>query len=189
MLNIILLGPPGSGKGTQAEFIVKTFELSHISTGECLRNEIKSQTELGTAVQDIISKGELVPDEIVNAIIANHIKNNLSVKGFLFDGYPRTQAQAQHLDNLLNKLNIPISFALNIDVADEELVRRIVYRGQLSGRADDTEDTAYQRIKVYNEKTKVLLDFYQAQDKLVSINGHGTIEENNGRVNDIICKF
>jgi adenylate kinase len=186
MLNIILLGPPGSGKGTQAEYIVEQFGISHISTGDCLRKEITAQSELGKRVKDIMSKGELVSDEIVNAIIANHIQQNQDTKGFLFDGYPRTQAQAEFLDKKLEEFNIPITFCINLNVSDDELVRRIVYRGQLSGRSDDTEDTARERINVYNAKTKILLDYYGKQDKVVDIDGHGSIEETNILVKDAI---
>ncbi|MDR2512087.1 MAG: adenylate kinase [Bacteroidales bacterium] len=186
MLNLILLGPPGSGKGTQAEFIVDTFELNHISTGNCLRKEIAEQTELGKKVQDIMAAGHLVGDEIVNAIIANHIKNNIEAKGFLFDGYPRTIAQAEYLDQFLAELDIPIVSAINLDVPDEELVRRIVYRGQASGREDDNEETAWERINEYNRKTKPLIDFYTHQDKVEHLHGVRTITETNNLVKKII---
>jgi adenylate kinase len=189
MLNLILLGPPGSGKGTQAEFIVETFGLNHISTGNCLRKEIAEETELGKKVQSIMAAGHLVGDDIVNAIISNYIKNNLNAKGFLFDGYPRTVAQAEFLDELLDELKIPITSTINLDVPDEELVRRIIYRGQQSGRADDTAETAVERIEEYNKKTKPLIDFYTKQDKIQNLSGIRTIDETNVLVKEAILKL
>jgi adenylate kinase len=186
MLNLILLGPPGSGKGTQAEFIVNVFELNHISTGNCLRKEIAEQTELGKKVQNIMAAGHLVDDEIVNAMIANYIKNNSGAKGFLFDGYPRTIAQAEYLDQLLSGLEIPIVSAINLDVPDDELVRRIVYRGQASGRDDDNEETARERINEYSRKTKPLIDFYTHQGKVEHLHGIRSIKETNDLVKKII---
>jgi adenylate kinase len=154
-----------------------------------LRKEIAEQTELGKKVQGIMAAGYLVSDEIVNEIIVNHIKNNINAKGFLFDGYPRTIAQAEYLDSILAELNIPVVSGINLDVPDEELVRRIVYRGQVSGRDDDNEKTAWERINEYNRKTKPLIDFYTSQNKIKHLHGIRTIEESNVLIKEIIEQF
>lgn len=189
MLNIVLLGPPGSGKGTQADNIVKAFGLTHISTGACLREEIAAQTEIGKKIEGIIAGGNLVSDEIVNSIIERYEKTHSNPNGYLFDGFPRTESQARFLDDSLAKQNFSISAAIDLEVDSEELVRRIVYRGQLSGRADDNETTARKRIVVYQEKTQVLEAYYQRQNKLHAIKGTNSVDETWQLVKAIIEKL
>ena len=189
MLNIVLLGPPGSGKGTQAAKLVEFYGLTHISTGDCLRREIAAGTPLGKEVEAIMASGAYVSDDIVNAIIANATRSNPDTNGFLFDGYPRTISQAEHLDQSLLSQGLSITAAVDLDVEEEVLVQRILYRGQLSGRTDDTEETARVRIQVYQEKTRILTEFYQKQGKLHNIRGNFPIDETWEKVKAIIEKL
>ena len=186
MLNIVLLGPPGSGKGTQATNLVKEFGLTHISTGECLRQEIKAGTPIGKEVDEIIAGGNYVSDEIVNSIILRYEKHHKNPNGYLFDGYPRTVSQAEFLDRSLGSQGFAITAAIDLDVDDEVLVQRILYRGRASGRADDNEITARKRIEIYHEKTQVLEDFYQKQGKLRLIQGDFKVEETWEKVKAIV---
>lgn len=177
MLNIVLFGPPGAGKGTQSEKLLEKYGLMHLSTGDILRGEIKAGTELGIKAKSLIDKGELVPDEVVIGMIDNKIAGNANANGFIFDGFPRTKAQAEALDNLLNEKGTGITLMLSLEVEEKELVNRLLERGKVSGRADDqNEDTIKNRIKVYNEQTSVLVDYYKAQDKHVGIDGVGAID-------------
>ncbi len=189
MLNLILLGPPGSGKGTQAANLVKEFGLTHISTGECLRQEILAGTPMGREVDEIIAGGNYVSDEIVNEIILRYEKNHTNPNGYLFDGYPRTVSQAQFLEQSLASQGLSITAAIDLDVDDEVLVQRILYRGRLSGRADDNEETAWKRIRVYHEKTHVLEDFYHEQGILHVIHGNFPVEETWKKVKEIIHRL
>jgi len=178
MLNLILFGPPGAGKGTQAIFLAETFNLSHLSTGDLLREQLAAGTELGLAAKEIMSKGELVPDSIVIGMIESKLNENKTTDGFIFDGFPRTVSQAEALDEMLSKHNTGVSVMLSLEVAKEELVRRLLSRGETSGRADDTDPaTIENRISVYNEKTAPIIDYYAGQGKHLSIKGVGTIEE------------
>ena len=186
MLNIVLLGPPGSGKGTQAANLVRAFGLTHISTGECLREEIAAQTPIGKEIETTIAKGNYVSDEIVNSIIERFEKSHAKTNGYLFDGYPRTLLQAGFLDRSLAKQGLAITAAIDLDVEDDVLVKRILHRGQLSGRADDNEETAWKRIKVYHEKTQILEDYYQKQGKLHVIRGNFEIEKTWERMKTIV---
>ncbi len=186
MLNLILLGPPGSGKGTQAANLVKAFGLTHISTGECLRDEIAAGTPIGKEIDAIISKGHYVSDEIVNNIIERFEKHHTNPNGYLFDGYPRTVSQAEFLDKSLLSQGHTITAAIDLDVEDNVLVKRILYRGQLSGRADDNEETAWKRIQVYHEKTQILEEYYQKQGKLHVIRGNFEVEETWKKVKAIV---
>jgi adenylate kinase len=186
MLNIVLLGPPGSGKGTQAANLVKEFGLTHISTGECLRREIASGTPVGKEVEEIIAGGNYVLDEIVNNIILDYEKNHKNPNGYLFDGYPRTISQADFLDKSLGSQGFSISAAIDLEVDDEVLVQRILYRGQMSGRADVNEATARNRIKIYHEKTQILEDYYRKQGKLRMIQGDFKVEETWKKIKDIV---
>jgi len=174
---IVLLGPPGSGKGTQAANLVREFGLTHISTGECLRAEIKAGTPMGKEVEEIIAGGNYVSDEIVNNIIVRYEKEHKNPNGYLFDGYPRTVSQAEYLDDSLASQGFSITAAIDLDVDDEVLLNRILYRGRASGRADDNEETARKRIKIYHEVTHVLEDYYQKQGKLHLIQGDFKVEE------------
>lgn len=178
MLNLVLFGPPGAGKGTQAHFLAETFNLDHLSTGDLLRQEIADKTELGRMADALISKGELVPDSIVISMVEDKLKRPKSTKGFLFDGFPRTVLQAKALDKLLMKHHSKVSVMLCLMVDKQELIDRIYKRGLTSGRADDSDiATIERRIDVYNEKTAPLISYYESQHKYYPIQGMGTIEE------------
>lgn len=178
MLNLVLFGPPGAGKGTQSEKLLEKYGLVHLSTGDILRGEMKAGTELGMKAKSLIEAGNLVPDEVVIGMIGNKISENLDGNGFIFDGFPRTQAQAEALDKLLADKGTGVSVMLSLEVAEEELVKRLLERGKSSGRADDAnEETIKNRIAVYNKETSVLVDYYSAQGKQVGIPGVGQIDE------------
>jgi adenylate kinase len=178
MLNIVLFGPPGAGKGTQSEKLIEKFQLIHLSTGDLLRSEIAQQTELGMQAKLLMDKGELVPDAVVIGMIRSKLEHNQQAKGFIFDGFPRTAAQAEALDNLLSEKNTSINCMLALEVDNEELTKRLLLRGQDSGRADDqNEEIIRNRIKEYNNKTAPLKDFYSAQNKFHAVNGIGSIDE------------
>ena len=178
MLNVVLFGAPGCGKGTQSELLEKRVGLSHVSTGEIIRSHIKSQTELGLQMQDYISRGELAPDSVVIGMIENYLAENKGIKGTIFDGFPRTTAQAEAFDKILEKLNDSVDIMIYMDVPEEELVKRILLRGKESGRADDaSEDVIRNRIAVYNQQTAVVADYYRAQGKYVAVPSLGTIDE------------
>lgn len=183
MLNLVLFGPPGAGKGTQAEYLVKSYQLIHLSTGDLLRSELAAKTGLGIEAKKYMDKGELVPDEIVIGMIKNKIASTDNAKGFIFDGFPRTVEQAKALDSVLNENNIPISGMLSLEVEKEELVKRLLNRGKDSGRADDQDEAVIEnRIKTYHEKTSPLIDYYKEQNKHYGINGMGSIEDIAGRL-------
>ena len=178
MLNIVLFGPPGAGKGTQSENLISKYGLVHLSTGDILRSEIERGTSLGKKAKEIMDKGELVGDDIVIGMIESKLDDNTNAKGFIFDGFPRTTAQAIALDDLLQKKGTGISGMLALEVDDEELVKRLLNRGQMSGRADDrSEEVVRRRIVEYNTKTLPLKNYYNEQGKFHSINGIGTIDE------------
>ena len=178
MLNVVLFGAPGCGKGTQSELLEKRFGLSHVSTGEIIRSHIKSQTELGLQMQEYISRGELAPDSVVIGMIENYLAENKGIKGTIFDGFPRTTAQAEAFDKLLEQHNDSVDIMIYMDVPEEELVKRILLRGKESGRADDaSEDVIRNRIAVYNQQTAVVADYYRAQGKYVAVPSLGTIDE------------
>ena len=178
MFNLILFGPPGSGKGTQSENIVEKFGLIHLSTGNLLRQEISDQTPLGTAARNFMDKGQLVPDEVVIGMIGSCLEKHPEAKGFLFDGFPRTIAQAQALDNLLSHKKTSISIVLALEVTEDELVKRLVKRGATSGRSDDINETIIRkRFSVYKDETEPVAEYYAAQGKLERIPGEGSIDE------------
>jgi adenylate kinase len=184
MLNIVLFGPPGAGKGTQSEKLIEKFQLIHLSTGDLLRSEIAQQTVLGMQAKLLMDKGELVPDAVVIGMIRAKLEHNEKASGFIFDGFPRTAAQAEALDNLLSEKNTNISCMLALEVDNEELTKRLLLRGKASGRADDqNEEIIRNRIKEYNNKTAPLKDFYSAQNKFHAINGIGSIDE----IFDALC--
>ncbi len=177
MLNIVLFGPPGAGKGTQSQKLIDKYNFVHLSTGDLLRAEIAGGTELGLKAKSLIDQGILVPDEVVIGIIENKIKENPSAFGFIFDGFPRTVPQAEALDRLLNQRQIPIKKMIALEVEDEELKKRILERGKTSGRADDqNEDLIAKRVSEYNSKTKPVADFYKSQNKYKAVHGIGEIE-------------
>lgn len=178
MLNLVLFGPPGAGKGTQSENLISKYNLVHLSTGDILRSEIDRGTSLGKRAKEIMDKGELVGDDIVIGMIETKLDENPNANGFIFDGFPRTSAQAIALDDLLQKKGTGISGMLALEVDDEELVKRLLNRGQVSGRADDrSEDVVRRRILEYNTKTLPLKRYYSEQAKFHSIKGIGTIDE------------
>ena len=186
MLNIVLLGPPGSGKGTQAANLVKEFGLTHISTGECLRQEVANQTSIGKEVDEIIAGGNYVSDDIVNSIIRRYERDYNNPNGYLFDGYPRTVSQAEFLDTSLASQGFSITAAIDLEVEDDVLIARILQRGRASGRADDDEETARKRIKIYHDKTQVLERYYEKQGKLRMIRGDFKVEETWERIKSIV---
>ena len=184
MLNIVLFGAPGCGKGTQAARLKEKYGINHVSTGEIIRNEIKNETELGLQVAAAIKRGELAPDEVVINIIANYVRENKECAGNIFDGFPRTTFQAERFDEILAEYGLKVDMMIYMDVPEQELVNRILLRGKDSGRADDaSEDIIRNRIETYRAQTAVVADYYSAQDKYFDVDGLGTMDE----VFDRIC--
>lgn len=184
MFNVILFGPPGSGKGTQSEKLIARYGLKHLSTGDLLRSEIAAQTPLGLAAKRLMDKGELVPDEVVIEMINSALENNPNAKGFLFDGFPRTNAQAEALDKLLSQKNTSIAIVLALQVGKEELVSRLLNRGKTSGRSDDVDESVIRsRIDEYERKTAAVADYYRKFGKVTLIKGEGTVDE----IFDALC--
>jgi len=178
MFNLILFGPPGSGKGTQSEKLIAKYHLKHLSTGDLLRSEISNKTPLGLEAKMFMDKGNLVPDEVVIGIIGDALDNNPGAEGFLFDGFPRTAKQAEELDRLLTIKNTCIDVMLALDVSEEELVKRLLKRGETSGRTDDSNEQVIRaRIIEYHKKTAAVADYYQQENKVVMVKGEGTVEE------------
>jgi adenylate kinase len=178
MFNLILFGPPGSGKGTQSEKIIEKYGLVHLSTGDLLRSQIAHQTALGLEAKKIMDKGQLVPDEVVVGMISSAIDSNPAAKGFLFDGFPRTASQAESLDKLLELKQSPISVMLALDVSETELIKRILKRGETSGRSDDSnQEIIAARVTEYKNKTEAVADYYRQTNKVVMVPGEGTVEE------------
>lgn len=178
MFNIILFGPPGSGKGTQSEKLIAAYGLVHLSTGDILRREIAQATELGLEAKKLMDNGQLVPDAVVVGMIKSALENNPQAKGFLFDGFPRTEAQSVSLDALLAEKNTEIGVVLALEVSNEELTKRLLNRGLTSGRSDDTNEAIIKnRIVEYQTKTTVVANYYSKFDKVVNIKGEGTVEE------------
>ncbi len=189
MFNLVIFGPPGSGKGTQSENIIKKYGLKHLSTGDLLRAEKNSGSELGKKIKDLIDRGELVSDELVQEMVKSNVVKNSDAKGFIFDGFPRTTAQASWLDGMLAELNQSVTLMLALDVNDDELRTRIMERGKVSGRTDDQDvNIVNNRISVYHKQTQPVMDFYSAQGKFVSVNGIGTLDEVFSRISEAMDK-
>lgn len=176
MFNLVLFGPPGSGKGTQSSKIIEKYNLAHVSTGDILRIEVANETPLGTEAKKFMDQGMLVPDEVVIGMISSKLDENPNAAGFIFDGFPRTVAQAQALDNLLDFKNHPINIVLSLIVSEDELKSRLISRGESSGRSDDNEEVITKRIKEYHAKTSPVADYYKSKNKLVEVKGEGTVE-------------
>ncbi len=178
MLNLVLFGPPGAGKGTQSARLIDKYNLIHLSTGDILRGELKAESPLGLEAKKYMDKGELVPDSVVIGMIEIKLDQNSDAKGFIFDGFPRTSAQAKALDELLEKKGTSISAMLSLEVEHDELVNRLLNRGKESGRADDQNTEVIEnRIKVYNNETAPLINYYDAQGKYIAVKGMGSIDE------------
>jgi adenylate kinase len=178
MFNLILFGPPGSGKGTQSERLISKYGLKHLSTGDLLRSEIAGQTPLGLAAKSYMDKGQLVPDEVVIEMISSALDNNPQAHGFLFDGFPRTTAQAEALDKLLTQKGTSIAIVLALQVSQDELIKRLLNRGLTSGRSDDVnEEIIAARIGEYEKKTAAVADYYRKYGKVVYVHGEGDVDE------------
>ncbi|MCG8698657.1 MAG: adenylate kinase [Bacteroidales bacterium] len=189
MLNIVLFGPPGAGKGTQAERLLEKYGLVHLSTGDILRAEIKAESKLGNEAKSYMDKGNLVPDNVIVDMMESTIASHEGAKGFIFDGFPRTVSQAGALDKMLENRDTPISIMLALEVERKELINRLLLRGKDSGRADDQNEAIIKnRIKVYNTATAPVIDYYSRQNKYEAINGMGSIDEIFDRLCEAIDK-
>jgi adenylate kinase len=177
MLNVIIFGAPGSGKGTQSELIISKYGLFHISTGEILRQEIKKQTELGSIAEEYIKTGQLIPDDLIIKILADVIDANPEARGYIFDGFPRTIAQGEALDKLLNEKSTSIVAVLNLAVNEQDLLDRLIKRGEEFGRTDDDPEVIQNRLQVYRNQTEPLKEYYKKKGKLFNIKGNNAIED------------
>lgn len=184
MLNVVIFGAPGSGKGTQSEKLIAKYNLAHISTGDVFRSEMKNKTELGVLAESYISKGQLVPDEVTIAMLAKQLDAKKEVAGVIFDGFPRTIPQAEALDKMLAERNQKVSIVVSLEVDEPELIDRLIKRGQLSGRSDDNMETIKSRLDVYKNQTSPLKEEYSKSGKLASVKGVGTVDE----IFESICK-
>lgn len=185
-MNLIFMGPPGAGKGTQAKQIIEKLGIPQISTGDILRSAIKDGTSLGMEAKRYMDAGELVPDSVVIGIVEERVKMADCQKGFLLDGFPRTIPQAEALDSALANLNRKIDMAVNLSVSDEEIIGRLLERAKIEGRADDTEPVIRNRIKNYNDQTKPLIDFYRAKGLLKEVDGLGSVTDISSRIFKVI---
>ena len=190
MLNLVLFGPPGAGKGTQSQLLIDKYKLIHLSTGDLLRNEISNGTALGLEAKKIMDDGQLVPDEVVIGMISNKLDENPDAKGFIFDGFPRTVEQAQALDNLLESKEESICGMIALIVEETELEKRLLFRGKESGRPDDANvEIIRKRILEYKSKTTPVANYYDEQGKLTSIQGVGGIEEIAESIDNVIASY
>ena len=187
MINIVLFGAPGCGKGTQAQRLKEHYGIEHVSTGEVIRGEIARGTELGRSMESYIKAGKLAPDQIVIDMIANYVAEHRDAKGCIFDGFPRTTVQAEEFDKILAKNGLKVDIMIDIRVPEEELVKRILLRGKDSGRADDaSEEVIRGRLDVYHKQTAIVSDYYTAQNKYASVDGVGTMDEVFDRIAAVI---
>ena len=186
-MNLLIMGLPGAGKGTQAEFLKEKYNLTHISTGDVFRFNLKNDTELGKQARIYMDAGDLVPDELTTKMLIDEVNKHSDTDGVLFDGYPRTIAQAQALDAFLTSVGSKVSATIALEADDEVLVQRLLERGKTSGRIDDQDEAKIRnRYQEYNEKTAPLMDYYQAQGKFHAVNGIGSIAEITDRVSNVI---
>ncbi|AOZ72246.1 adenylate kinase [Boudabousia tangfeifanii] len=188
MTRLLLVGPPGAGKGTQAKHIAESLNIPHISTGEIFRLNISSQTELGKQAQAYIEKGEFVPDTVTNPMVKDRLAQEDAANGFLLDGYPRTLEQAKLLAGMLAELGTKLDLVIEIMADTDEVVNRLLKRAEIENRADDTEEVIRHRMEVYEELTVPLTDFYREQGILVQVDGHGTIDEVAARIDEVLAK-
>ena len=190
MTNIILCGAPGCGKGTQSEFIVEKYGLTHLSTGDLMRHEVASGSELGQLIESYTSQGQLVPDDVTIQLLEKHIESlPADTKGLIFDGFPRTLNQAVQLERLMKKRGDKTAILIDINVPEDEIIRRLIERGKTSGRSDDNLDTIKKRLVVYHEQTRPVDDYYELMDKYVRIQGLGTISGIFGRISRVLDKI
>lgn len=190
MINLILFGKPGSGKGTQASLIKNKYNLVHISTGDVFRKNISNKTDLGMLAKGYMEKGELVPDDVTVNMLKEELEDHLPCNGFIFDGFPRTSYQAEKLDALLSKYSLNINLTIALDVDNETLIKRLLNRGKSSGRADDqSEDKINKRLQEYDKKTKPLIEFYTEQNKYKSINGIGELDDITSRIVNLLDNY
>ncbi|UOQ55191.1 adenylate kinase [Hymenobacter cellulosivorans] len=187
MLNIVLFGPPGAGKGTQSQKLIARYNLVHLSTGDLLRSQIAQGTELGLRAKKLMDEGLLVPDEVVIGMIESQLASNTTAAGFIFDGFPRTVPQAQSLDELTQRYDTGVNCMIALEVAEEELVKRLLERGKTSGRPDDQDETKIRkRVTVYNTETAQVASYYAQQSKFHGLNGIGAIEDIFGQICEIV---
>jgi len=187
MINIVLFGKPGAGKGTQAEFLKEKYNLIHISTGVVFRYNLENNTELGQQAKFFMDNGQLVPDDLTIKMLQDEVEKNTHARGFLFDGFPRTIAQAEALDEFLHSKNWSVTATIALEAEDEILIKRLLKRGQTSGRTDDTDENKIRnRYQEYNQKTKLLIGYYTQQQLFYSVNGIGSIQEITQRLSSVI---
>jgi adenylate kinase len=190
MINLVLFGKPGAGKGTQAEFLKSEYNLKHISTGDVFRNNIKNDTTLGKLAKSYMDKGDLVPDEVTIKMLEDEVEQNADANGFIFDGFPRTTAQAEALDAFLDSKDMKINATIALEAHDEVLIQRVLERGKVSGRPDDQDEVKIRnRFEEYNQKTAPLISYYQGKNKFYSVNGIGAINEITYRIKAVIDKL
>ena len=187
MFNIVIFGKPGSGKGTQANFLKEKYSLYHISTGDLFRKNISNKTKLGIEAKSFLDNGDLVPDSVTIKMLENEVLSNKQVKGYIFDGFPRTLAQAESLDTFLNSINLKINATIALDVDENELIIRLLDRGKTTNRSDDQDlEKIKNRFNEYNNKTSILINFYQKQSKFYSVNGHGSVDDITSRLFNLV---
>jgi adenylate kinase len=189
MLNVVIFGAPGSGKGTQSELIISKYGLSHISTGDILRKKNKNQTELGVIAEEYIRKGQLIPDSLIIKILADVLDANPDAKGYIFDGFPRTIAQGEALDNYLREKNTSIIAVLNLVVDEKSLIERLIKRGVEDGRSDDAPAIIQNRLDVYHNQTEPLKEFYKKKGKLFTIKGNNSIEDVFEKITEVLDRL
>ena len=187
MFNIVIFGKPGSGKGTQANFLKEKYSLYHISTGDLFRKNISNRTKLGVEAKSYLDNGDLVPDSVTIKMLENEVLLNKKVKGYIFDGFPRTLAQAKSLDTFLNSINLKINATIALDVDENELITRLLDRGKTTNRSDDQDlEKIQNRFNEYNNKTSILIDFYDKQGKFYSVDGKGSVDDITRRLFDLV---